>query len=62
MEGSAAYVMSRAFTKENDGWSYCKEKLESCMYANEYGKCIMSKCVVYDTEHPQEDDDTQEDK
>ncbi len=35
--------MSRAFTRENDGWSYCKEKLESCMYANEYGKCMMTK-------------------
>jgi len=47
--------MSRAFTRENDGWSYCKEKLESCMYANEYGKCMMTKCVVYDTAHPEKE-------
>ena len=36
--------MSRAFTSENDGWRYCQEKRRSCMFADERGKCLISKC------------------
>ena len=36
--------MSRAFTSENDGWLYCQEKREECMFADEAGKCLLSQC------------------
>ena len=36
--------MSRAFTSERDGWSFCKIKMDECMFAGTDGKCTLSKC------------------
>ena len=36
--------MSRAFTKENDGWCYCIKEQESCMFADETGACALAEC------------------
>ena len=36
--------MSRAFTSEQDGWSYCKLKKDECMFAGPGGSCTLSKC------------------
>ena len=40
--------MSRAFVSENDGWCYCLEMHETCMFADENGKCILEKCKYSD--------------
>jgi hypothetical protein len=41
--------MSRAFTSEGDGWNYCRSRRESCAYADEFGRCIVRRCI-YDPE------------
>ncbi|MDR1806550.1 MAG: hypothetical protein LBR33_01310 [Propionibacteriaceae bacterium] len=38
--------MSRAFTSEGDGWNYCRSRREMCAYADEFGRCIVLKCVL----------------
>jgi hypothetical protein len=37
-------VLSRAFTRENDDWVYCKKMMESCMFADEAGECPLVEC------------------
>jgi hypothetical protein len=37
--------MSRAFTSEGDGWNYCRSRRESCAYADEFGRCIVKRCI-----------------
>ena len=39
--------MNRAFVSENDGWSFCQEKMESCMFADEKGICVLDECRHY---------------
>ena len=39
--------MSRAFTKENDGWQLCQLKREHCLFADENGRCIVDVCRTY---------------
>ena len=36
--------MNRAFVSENDGWGFCLDKRESCMFADEKGQCCLSSC------------------
>jgi hypothetical protein len=38
--------MSRAFTIEGDGWSYCPPKRQTCMYADDQGNCLARECVL----------------
>lgn len=39
--------MNRAFVKEGDGWQMCHKKNESCLYADENGRCVLEKCRFY---------------
>lgn len=39
--------MNQAFVKENDGWQMCKEKRESCLFADENGYCMLNECRLY---------------
>lgn len=39
--------MNRAFVSENDGWGFCREKMESCMFADEKGLCVLEACRLY---------------
>ena len=36
--------MSRAFVKENDDWYFCTRAMEACMFADETGTCLASRC------------------
>lgn len=36
--------MSRAFTSERDGWAFCKQKMQECMFAEEDGTCMFRQC------------------
>ena len=36
--------MSRAFVNEQDGWSFCREKMRECMMAKPDGGCSLRKC------------------
>ncbi|MCL1873445.1 MAG: hypothetical protein FWF85_04930 [Clostridiales bacterium] len=36
--------MSRAFVSEKGDWDYCREKQDTCIYADGKGKCIFSSC------------------
>ena len=45
--------MNRAFVSENDGWGFCQEKRESCMFADEKGQCCFVYCRLYGEEPPQ---------
>jgi len=36
--------MSRAFVTEGDGWTFCQSHRQSCLYADEYGRCIFREC------------------
>ncbi|HRX58147.1 MAG TPA: hypothetical protein P5075_05175 [Eubacteriales bacterium] len=36
--------MSRAFTSERDGWAFCKQKMQECMFAEENGTCMFRQC------------------
>lgn len=36
--------MSRAFTSERDGWSYCPIKKDECIFAGADGQCTLSQC------------------
>jgi len=36
--------MSRAFVKENDDWYFCTRAMDSCMFADENGRCLASSC------------------
>lgn len=36
--------MSRAFVKENDDWYFCTRAMEACMFADETGACLASRC------------------
>lgn len=42
--------MNRAFVGENDGWRRCAEKMETCMFADENGKCVLDECRLYPSE------------
>ena len=37
--------MNRAFVTENDGWNRCRYKMESCMMADEQGRCLLDHCI-----------------
>ena len=36
--------MSRAFVTEGDGWAFCQSHRQSCMYADEFGRCVFRQC------------------
>jgi len=36
--------MSRAFVKENDDWYFCTRAMDSCMFADENGRCLAAQC------------------
>jgi hypothetical protein len=38
--------MSRAFTREKDGWYYCVKEHDFCMFATETGKCALPECEI----------------
>ena len=40
-------MVSRAFTKETDGWQLCQEKREQCLFADENGYCLVDTCRIY---------------
>ena len=42
--------MSRAFVSENDGWSRCAKYLETCMFADSDGKCVLKQCRLHSKE------------
>ena len=37
--------MSRAFVTENDDWKFCIQKKDTCMFADETGKCVLKICI-----------------
>ncbi len=43
--------MSRAFTKELDGWNFCKSHQRECSDAAFNGRCELSECK-FRTESP----------
>ena len=47
--------MNRAFVSENDGWGFCQEKRESCIFADEKGQCCLAYCRLYGEEPPLEE-------
>ena len=36
--------MNQAFVKANDGWNTCLAYMETCLYADEHGKCVFDEC------------------
>ncbi|MDO4581624.1 MAG: hypothetical protein Q4B96_03460 [Bacillota bacterium] len=46
--------MNRAFVKADDGWGFCIQYLDSCMFADENGKCTLAACRFHEGEQPPE--------
>ncbi|HWQ05753.1 MAG TPA: hypothetical protein VN453_00970 [Feifaniaceae bacterium] len=36
--------MSRAFVSENDGYAFCTKSMSECVWADEKGDCVFSRC------------------
>ena len=51
--------MNRAFVSENDGWGFCQDKLEACIFADEKGKCCLSYCRMQGEQPPPPDEEPQ---
>jgi len=52
--------MSRAFVKESDGWHFCRLYLQTCLHADESGKCMRSECELEEQWLADEDEETDE--
>ena len=44
--------MSRAFVKEDDGWSFCISRHEACLFAGEDGRCFLGYCKAHGEAKP----------
>ena len=53
--------MSRAFTKELDGWNFCRSRKRECSDAAFNGRCELAECKYRDDSPATESEKTKKD-